>query len=247
MYYFASDTHLGLSHGTDEIAREKLFVRWLDEVSVDAEAIFLLGDIFDFWFEYKRVVPKGFTRLLGKLSELSDRGISIHFFAGNHDMWIRDYLATECGLILHTAPETMTLNGRRVLLAHGDNLYIQDLPMLRLMNWFFHNRWVRRSFATLLHPDCALRFGQWWSGKSRKSKALSIGFRGEEEFLVKYARMRLQQEPIDDFVFGHIHCATIYPLGEGIEAIFLGEWIEQPTYATLDAQGRFALHTYQPA
>ena len=120
MYYFASDIHLGLAVGQTAAYRERLFIQWLDEVSVDAEAIFLVGDIFDFWYEYKRVVPKGFTRLLGKLSELTDRGVAIHFFPGNHDLWAYDYLQSECGLILHPVDyEIIELAGHHVFIGHG--------------------------------------------------------------------------------------------------------------------------------
>ena len=123
MYYFASDTHLGLRVGRTADDRERLFVRWLDEVSADAEGIFLVGDIFDFWYEYKRVVPRGFTRLLGKLSGLTDRGIPVHFFAGNHDLWAYDYLRSECGVTLHRGPfELFDLYGQKVLVGHGDVL-----------------------------------------------------------------------------------------------------------------------------
>ena len=121
MYYFASDIHLGLKVGQTHATRERLFVRWLDEVSADAEAIFLVGDVFDFWYEYRRVVPKGFTRLLGKLSELTDRGVAVHFFPGNHDLWAFDYLQTECGVVLHRADyEILALAGKRVFIGHGD-------------------------------------------------------------------------------------------------------------------------------
>ena len=123
MYYFASDIHLGLPAGVDPAGREQLFVRWLAEVAQDAEAIFLVGDIFDFWYEYRHVVPKGFTRTLGKLSELTDRGIPIHFFGGNHDIWTFRYLHDECGITLHHAPYTsFELYGQRVIIGHGDVL-----------------------------------------------------------------------------------------------------------------------------
>lgn len=137
MIYFASDIHLGA--GSEEAARatERLFVRWLDEAARDAEAIFLVGDIFDFWFEYKRVVPKGFVRTLGKLAELTDRGIRVVFFTGNHDMWVTDYLTRECGVEICTAPQLMTLAGRRIFIAHGDNMRIDGQPMLKLLNRIF--------------------------------------------------------------------------------------------------------------
>ena len=142
MYYFAADTHLGLSSHGDGREREKFFVRWLDEVAPTAKAIFLVGDIFDFWFEYKRVVPKGFTRLLGKLSELADRGVEIHFFTGNHDIWAFDYLPRECGVTLHTTNEELTLSGKRFLIGHGDGLNPRDKKYLFLKR-VFHNRFLQ--------------------------------------------------------------------------------------------------------
>ena len=120
MYYFASDIHLGAGDAATARAVERRFVAWLDDAARDAEAIFLVGDIFDFWFEYRRVVPKGFVRTLGKLAELTDRGVRVVFFTGNHDMWVGDYLARECGLEIHTSPEVMTLSGKKVFIAHGD-------------------------------------------------------------------------------------------------------------------------------
>lgn len=245
MYYFASDIHLGSGTSEQSRSRELRFVRWLEEMSEDAEAIFLVGDVFDFWYEYRRVVPKGFTRLLGALSALTDRGTEIHFFTGNHDMWIGDYLHGECGLVLHTKAEIMNLYGRRCYIAHGDNELIEPPLSLRLMNCVFRSEGARWLFSRLVHPDAALRFGRWWSGRSRKLKALSHEFGGESEPLVRYARRMSERDPsIDCFIFGHNHCAEIYPLGGGAEAVFLGEWIEHPTYAALGPDGKVRLLEY---
>ena len=222
-------------------SREKAFVQWLEEAGKDAEAIFLLGDIFDFWFEYRRVVPKGFTRLLGKLAELTDSGVEIHFFTGNHDMWVGDYLHEECGVTIHTAPQTITLAGKTLFLAHGDNMHITGQPMLRLMNRMFRSKTVRWMFSHLIHPDAALRFGRWWSSSSRKSKSIKEPFRGYDEPLVQYARSVLRTRHIDYFVFGHIHCAEDFLLSADSRALFLGEWIHSPAYAALDNDGRMTL------
>lgn len=137
MHYFASDIHLGA--GDPDAAREveRRFVAWLDRAGRDAESIFLVGDIFDFWFEYRRVVPKGFVRTLGKLAELTDRGVRVAFLTGNHDMWVGDYLTRECGVEVYTAPQLLTLGGRRIFVAHGDNMNIDGQPMLRLLNRIF--------------------------------------------------------------------------------------------------------------
>ena len=249
MYYFASDMHLGLD--TDNSLsrkREKLLVQWLDDIAHDAEAIFLVGDIFDFWFEYRKVVPKGFTRLLGKLSELTDRGIRIHFFTGNHDMWVYDYLCSECGLIIHERPEIFELAGKTIFVGHGDNLYASRPPVLeRLMHKIFRSAMARRIFSALIHPNGAIRFGQWWSGKSRKAKNLTHVFQGENEYLVKYAREYLKCVEVDYFIFGHLHCVENYDLGNGKKLILLGEWISNPTYATMDKEGNIAIKQYRKA
>lgn len=242
MYYFASDTHFGLD-GAHSRQRERLFVRWLDEVSADAQAIFLVGDIFDFWYEYKRVVPKGFTRLLGKLSELTDRGVEIHFFAGNHDLWNFSYLEEECGVILHQHSEVMELAGKRVFIAHGDLLGPRGCKD-RFFSGLFRSRVAQWFFSRLVHPDAAMRFGQRWSRSSRQSKPVAVRFRGEEEGIVRFAREYLKTHDVDLFVCGHIHCAKVYGLGYGRQIAFLGEWIRSTTYGTLGPES-FRIESYK--
>ena len=161
MYYFASDIHLGAGDEHSARAVERRFVAWLDKVSGDAEAIFLVGDIFDFWFEYRRVVPKGFVRTLGKLAELTDRGVRVVFFTGNHDMWVGDYLTRECGMEVCTSPQVMTLAGKKVFIAHGDNMNIDGQPMLKLLNRIFRSRTLKWLFSWGVHPDLAMKFGHW--------------------------------------------------------------------------------------
>lgn len=245
MYYFASDIHLGLPAGIDPEKRERLFVQWLDQAAQDAEAIFLVGDIFDFWYEYRHVVPKGFTRTLGKFSELSDRGIPIHFFGGNHDIWAFRYLHDECGLTLHHDPYTLfELGGRRVVIGHGDVLGPRPRGQ-RILSAIFRNQLLRTLFSAL-HPYWAISLGHGWSQSNRASRPVSHKFRGEEEPIVRFAH-RYQQEhptaPADLFVCGHIHCAELYPLQEGGTIAFLGEWIEHPTFGTLGPEG-FRLQRY---
>jgi UDP-2,3-diacylglucosamine hydrolase len=245
MYYFASDTHLGLRSESDAHFRERVFVAWLDEISADADAIFLVGDIFDFWFEYKRVVPKGFVRLFGKLAELADKGIPIHFFPGNHDMWTGNYFAEELGMMVHTGPEVLELAGRRVFVGHGDAINVGRAPMLSIMNWFFRSRCARAIFSRIIHPDHFLKFGHWWSSGSRKSKAIRNEFRGEEEGLVQFARDYLAEGgKVDYFVFGHIHCAEEWDLGSGVKMFFLGEWFQHPHYAVLSGDGVMELRAF---
>ena len=240
MIYFASDIHLGA--GSEEAARatERLFVRWLDEAARDAEAIFLVGDIFDFWFEYKRVVPKGFVRTLGKLAELTDRGIRVVFFTGNHDMWVTDYLTRECGVEICTAPQLMTLAGRRIFIAHGDNMRIDGQPMLKLLNRIFRSRTLRVLFSWGLHPDLALKFGHWWSGKSRKSHAADTLDVSLTEPLIQYAREYAAMHDVDHFVFGHMHFPRDFREGN-LHVINLGCWEQYPSYAVLDASGELTL------
>lgn len=244
MYYFASDVHLGAGDEQFAARTERRFVEWLDRVAADAEAIFLVGDIFDFWFEYGRVVPKGFVRTLGKLAELTDRGVKIYFFIGNHDMWCYDYLECECGVEIVRRPQRMTLSGREVFIAHGDNMNVGNKPMLKLMNTGFRSPVLRVLFSWLVHPDLAMRFGQWWSGKSRKSHSKDHITPESLEFLIDYARTYKQQNPSTDYVvFGHMH----YPYDHreaGLRVVFLSSWEREVKYATLDGEGNIELKTF---
>lgn len=245
MYYFASDMHLGLGSREDSLRREKLLVEWFNRVSADARAIFLVGDVFDFWYEYKRVVPKGFTRLLGTLSSLTDQGVEIHFFPGNHDMWAYDYLNTECGVIVHHEHAIMELHGKRCYIAHGDDIHAAAGGFwVRFMNSGFRSRAMRWLFSHLLHPNTALRLGQKWSTHSRKSKAIAAEFYGEKDYMVSFARRYIENSGMDYFFFGHNHCAEVYPLNDSSTAVFLGEWINNPTYATLDPAGKVSLNKF---
>ena len=243
MYYFASDVHLGHGSATESAAREARFVSWLEMVSADAKAIFLVGDIFDFWFEYRRVVPKGFVRTLGKLAELTGRGIKIHFLAGNHDMWTYGYLEQECGITVHREAFETVLEGKHVYMAHGHTLGRR--PWLqRFMTAVFRSECIRRGFVFLVHPNVAMRFGHWWSGSSRKAKSVSHVFRGEDEPLMGFARKYLASHPETDlFVFGHIHVPVRQKLGPHTEVAFLGEWFENPVYGVLGKEG-FTLKKY---
>lgn len=243
MIYFASDIHLGAGSYAEQRQSEARFVAWLDRVAADAEAIVLLGDIFDFWFEYKRVAPQGCVRTLGKLAELTDRGIRILLFTGNHDMWVGDYLQRECGVELHTQPEVLRLKDRNLFLAHGDNMRVKRGSLLWLMNSCFRSRGLRWLFQRLVHPDLALKFGRWWSGKSRKSHAKSPLEASITEPLRNYAHDHYATHPeVDYYLFGHMHIA-VDRLGEEPRILHLGAWEELPTYATLNNQGELHLHT----
>ena len=226
MYYFASDIHLGAGDAATARAVERRFVAWLDDAARDAEAIFLVGDIFDFWFEYRRVVPKGFVRTLGKLAELTDRGVRVVFFTGNHDMWVGDYLARECGLEIHTSPEVMTLSGKKVFIAHGDNMKIDGQPMLKFLNRIFRSRTLRWLFSWGVHPD----WTEPYTGSSEP----------HTEPLVEYAREYSRTHAVDLFVFGHMHFPRDCREGR-LHVVNLGCWAENPSYAVLDAAGELTL------
>ena len=244
MYYFASDVHLGAGDELTSRRTEQRFVAWLDMVAKDAEEIFLVGDIFDFWFEYNYVIPKGFVRALGKLAELTDKGVKITFITGNHDMWAKDYLERECGIKTFFTPQTVELAGKRLFVAHGDNMNIKNQPVLRLMNATFRSRIARVLFSWLVHPDLALKFGKWWSGKSRKSHSMETLTEKSLGFLIDYARDYKAENPTTDYIiFGHMH----YPHdhnGEDMRVLFLGCWEGDATYAALDREGNIELKTF---
>lgn len=236
MYYFASDIHLGSGDAATARCTEQRFVKWLTEIENDAEALFLLGDIFDFWFEYGKVVPKGFVRTLGQLARMTDKGIRVVMLTGNHDMWIRDYLQKECGVEVYTKPQIVTLAGKRLFLAHGDNMNIKGQPMLRLMNGIFRSRVLRVFASWLIHPDLFVRFGRWWSGSSRKSH----GEERDPRFLkplIEYAAEH--HSDADCFIFGHMHINT--EIKEPQHILFMGDWPYAPNCLAMDGEGNITL------
>jgi UDP-2,3-diacylglucosamine hydrolase len=233
--YFASDFHLGLAAGSPPLEREKKVVRWLKSISGDASEIYLIGDIFDFWWEYRLVVPRGFTRFLGTISELTDSGIAVHFFTGNHDMWIGDYLSSECGMIVHTSPITKDFNGKKFHLAHGEGLGTKSTGYKILLS-IFRNRPLQVMYSAL-HPSIGVGIGHKWSLSSRLGKGITKEFLGEEkEDLIRYAKSVLEKDNIDYFIFGHRHLAMNYKLQTGAEIVFLGDWIKNGSYAEWDGK-----------
>lgn len=238
-YYFASDLHLGLSYRSESPRnRERLFVDWLEMVAPDCTKLFLVGDVFDFWYEWSGVVPAGFTRVLGRLAQMADSGVEIHFMAGNHDMWAGDYLASEIGVIVHTQPYIFeTNNGTKVFVDHSHALGEHDFwgrTMLRL----FSSKTARWMFSHLLHPNWAMALGRGWSSSSRHSRGdVAHTFGQENERVVKYARSLLASgERIDYFVVGHLHTPILYPLNNNSSLVVLGQWITDPYYARMDPQ-----------
>ena len=231
--FFASDFHLGLRAGTPPVEREKKVVRWLNRVAPEAREIYLLGDVFDFWWEYKLVAPRGFTRFLGTLSSITDSGIPVHFFTGNHDMWVTDYLSTECGLKIHTAPLTTEFNGKKFHLAHGEGLGSKDKGYDILLG-IFRNRPLRVLYSSL-HPRIGVGFGHAWSLNSRLAKGISLPFLGEEkEDLLHYAKEVSKTEKIDYFIFGHRHLAKHFKPENASQVVILGDWIKHSSYAEWD-------------
>ena len=232
--YFASDSHLGAPNFEESLVREKKFVSWLDTVKRDAEAIFLVGDIFDFWFEYKEVVPKGFTRTLGKLAEISDLGVPIHFFAGNHDMWLTNYFEKELNLNVYNTSKVFTINDKKLFVSHGDGLGPGDKSYKR-MKKIFKNPFFNWCFRCL-HPDWGVKLGKYFSNKNRiKSSLEDLKFNGKEnEWLTQYCRKKLKNEHYDFFIFGHRHIPLEVELNSSSKYINLGDWITQFTYAVFD-------------
>lgn len=245
MRYFVSDIHLGAGSPEEQLTTERAFCRWLDMVREDATELYLMGDIFDFWFEYRRVVPRGFVRVLARLAALSDRGVRVVFYTGNHDMWCYDYLERECGIELVRGPRVEVFDGRKVHLAHGDNLNVGNQPMLKLMNTIFRSSVARTLFSWLVHPDLALKFGHWWSGESRKSHNKTLMGVDNLSPLVEYARRHhAQNGDVEEYIFGHMHLPYT-TREEGFRVLFLGDWsASEAVYATMGDDNILQLKTF---
>ena len=242
--YFSSDNHLGAPTPAESLPREKKFVRWLDAVKEDAAAIFLLGDLFDFWFEYRTVVPKGFVRVLGKLAEISDSGIPIHFFVGNHDLWMRDYFETELQIPTYREPKQFVFNDKVFLIGHGDGKGPGDKGYKR-MKKVFENRFFNWCFRWF-HPELGMRLAQYLSVKNKLiSGEEDKKFLGEDkEWLALYAKRKLETQHYDYFVFGHRHLPMEIQVGEQATYYNLGDWITQYTYGVFDGES-FQLKTFE--
>ena len=232
--YFASDFHLGFPSYEKSLEREKKIVSWLDSIRSDASEIYLLGDIFDYWFEYKKVVPRGFTRFLGKISEITDSGIPVHFFTGNHDIWVFDYLPRETGIILHREPVIKEFNGLKFYLGHGDGLGPGD-KKYKLLKKVFTSKTLQWLFARL-HPNFSVWFAHKWSHSSRFSK-VNDPFKGEDkESLIIYAKEKLKTQHFDYFVFGHRHITLNHPLSDKTRFLHTGDWINNFSYCVFDGE-----------
>jgi len=233
--YFLSDFHLGAPDHATSLVREKHIVRFLDKIREDAAVIFIVGDLFDFWYEYRTVVPKGYTRILGKMAEITDSGIPMYFFVGNHDMWMSGYFEQELNIPVYHEPKTFTFNGRKFYIGHGDGLGPGDHGY-KFMKKIFRNPVCRWLFG-ILPPAVGVGIANWASRRSRAVTGDTDGkFLGEkEEWLIAYCKEVLQKEHFDYFIFGHRHLPIDFSLG-GSRYINLGDWIRYNTYAIFDGQ-----------
>ncbi len=242
--YFSSDNHLGAPTQAESLPREKTFVNWLDSIKHDAEAIFLLGDLFDFWFEYRTVVPKGFVRVLGKLAELRDSGIQIHFFVGNHDLWMHDYFEKELNIPVYHDPKEFVFNNKHFFIGHGDGKGPGDKGYKRMKKVFTNpfSKWLFR----WLHPDIGVRVAKHLSVKNKLiSGDEDKEFLGEEkEWLAQYSKRKLENKHFDYFVFGHRHLPMEIKVGENSTYYNLGDWINHYTYGVFDGE-TFEMKTFQ--
>lgn len=246
-HYFISDLHLGINNSRQ---REQEFIRWLDFVKNDAEAIYLLGDVFDFWFEYRNVIPKGFARMQGRIAELTDSGIAVHWFLGNHDMWIFHYMETELGVKLHNSPIRQTIQGKNVLMGHGDGLGPGDTRYKFIKKVFACK--INQALFSFLHPRIGIGLGNYFSRKSRLANLTNCENTTEtdpnaidcnNEMLVQYCESVAKIENIDYFIFGHSHCAADLTLSNGSRYINTGEWVRHSYYAVME-NGAIDLKTF---
>lgn len=232
--YFASDFHLGAPDAQTSKMREKKIIRWLDSIADDAAAIFLVGDIFDFWFEYRHVIPKGFIPFISKISQLRDRGIPILFFTGNHDLWMKDYFTQELGIPVYHHPIAIRVEGKKILAGHGDGLGPGD-EFYKILKKVFTNpaaQWLFRWF----HPDLGIRLAKAWSGHSRISNtAKDEGhFLGDDEWLWQYCKDVERKVHHDLYIFGHRHLPLELQVSDRSTYFNLGEWVSQFTYLEYD-------------
>jgi UDP-2,3-diacylglucosamine hydrolase len=234
--YFLSDFHLGAPDYDTSLLREKRIVKFLDEIKKNADQVFIAGDFFDFWYEYKMVVPKGFVRILGKLAELTDAGIALHFFVGNHDMWMNEYFEKELGVKVYHHPEEFDLNGKLFFIGHGDGLGPGD-KKYKFIKKVFRNKFFQRLFG-FLHPGAGIGLANYFSRKSRIATGTTDEqFLGEDkEWLIIFSREMLKTKHFDFFIFGHRHLPLDFKLTGTSRYINLGDWITYNSYAEFDGE-----------
>ena len=243
--YFLSDLHLGFPNHQESIVREKKVVAFLDSIKDSTKELYFLGDIFDYWYEYKKVIPKGFSRFLGKICEFTDNNIPVHFFTGNHDVWMSDYLEKELGVIIHKKPIEKTLNNKTFFLGHGDALGPGDKSFKFLKKMFSSK--TLQWFYSRIHPNASFSLAHAWSKKSRNSKPnpekeiINI----EKELLVLFAQETLKTKNIDFFIFGHRHILLDYKLNDKSQFFNIGDWLNNDSYAVFDGS-KVELKKYKP-
>ena len=239
--YFASDFHLGSPNLEESHKRENLIIKWLTEIEKDAKAIYLVGDIFDFWFEYKTVVPKGFVRLLAKIANITDNGTPVHLFVGNHDLWMKNYLTTEIGVTIHHRNIIIEEGNKKLFIGHGDGLGDGDY-FYKLLRKFFTSKVCQWGFARL-HPNFALTLAHAWSRSSRKSGEEANFISNEKEILFGYCQKQQKLNPVDYYVFGHRHLPLELKLDDKAKYVNTGDWLQHNTYAVLES-GNLNLKVY---
>ena len=234
--YFLSDFHLGAPNATDSLLREKKIIRFLEEIKTNAAQIFIVGDLFDFWYEYKKVVPRGYVRILGKLAAITDAGIPVHFFVGNHDMWMKDYFQQELNIPVYFEPVNFEFNGKKFLVGHGDGLGPGDKGY-KFIKQLFRNKACKWLFG-VLPPALGMGIAHYFSRKSRaQTGQTDEKFLGEDkEWLIIYCKQLLQKEYYDYLIFGHRHLPIDFALTEKSRYINLGDWIKYFSYAVFDGQ-----------
>ncbi|MGH2644626.1 MAG: UDP-2,3-diacylglucosamine diphosphatase [Chitinophagaceae bacterium] len=232
--YFASDFHLGAPDHNASLRRERFVVQWLQDAAKDAAHIFLVGDLFDFWFEYKKVIPKGYIRLLGKLAELTDKGIPVTVFIGNHDMWMNGYFEKELNIPVFHHPQTFLIGEKKFLIGHGDGLGPGD-HRYKLLKKILRGRFSRSLFAAL-PPQWGIGLANSFSSRSRIMTEENTFLGEDKEWLVQYSEEILQQEHFDYFIFGHRHLPLNIKVGDDSRYINLGDWIRYFTYGVFDGE-----------
>jgi UDP-2,3-diacylglucosamine hydrolase len=243
LIYFVSDVHLGAPALKNNREREFLFASWLDEIKADVAGLYLMGDIFDFWYDYKKVAPRGFTRILGRIAALADSGIPVHFFAGNHDLWMFDYLEEELGVKVHRKQIIQNIKGKKFFLAHGDGLDASDKGYIFLKK-IFTNKPLQWLFSRL-HPNFAFAIAHKWSASSRLSKSdYQDDFMVNQDGMYKFAADFLETNPVDYFVMGHRHRMANEKMNEKTSFILLGDWISSFSYGVFDGE-KFELKKYK--
>jgi len=243
--YFASDFHLGLSASSkeNEELREKKIVSWLDSIETNAQALFLVGDVFDFWFEYKHAIPKGFTRFFGKIGTMIDSGIHVYFFTGNHDLWMFDYLQSELGVTIFHDPIELKINNINMYVGHGDGLGPGD-NYYKFLKKIFTNPVAHWMFKWL-HPDIGIGLAKRWSKNSRISKnEIDEAYLGDKEHLIQYCKSKESQKHHDYYIFGHRHLPLEIDINQSAQYFNLGEWVKSFTYGVFDGKS-FQLNTYK--